>query len=134
MPMKWSDEFASGDREVDNHHIMLFDFVNILEDRINNHPNNPMKKEEITDQLLFLQRYIVVHFEYEENCMFKHQCPAAQHNKEAHDRFIQYFTEFMEDFNEQGPTVQLMTSLHTTVSTWLTNHIRKVDTNLRHCL
>lgn len=134
MPMKWSNEFVSGNRQVDNHHIMLFDFVNILEDRINDHTNNPMEREEIAEKLYFLQRYILVHFEYEENCMFKHQCSAAQQNKEAHDKFIQYFTKFMQDFDEQGPTLELMTSLHTVVSNWLTSHILKIDTNLRHCL
>lgn len=134
MPIKWSAEFASGDREVDNQHIMLFDFVNILEDRINHHPNNPMEKEEITEQLYFLQRYVLVHFEYEEKCMFSHQCPAAQQNKEAHANFIQYFTKFMQDFDEQGPTLELMTGLHSVVSNWLTNHILKIDTSLRHCL
>jgi hemerythrin len=134
MPMEWSEKFTSGEQEIDNHHIMLFDFVNVLEDRINDHPNNPMEKEEIAQRLYFLKQYVIVHFEYEENCMFKHRCPAAQQNKAAHDDFIETFTAFMEEFEEQGPTVDLMTSLHTTMSTWLTNHIIHTDITLRHCL
>ena len=134
MAMQWSDEFASGEPEVDNHHIQLFNFVNILEEKINDHPINPMEKNDIASRLYFLKQYVQVHFEYEEDCMFKHQCPAAQQNKDAHDKFIQYFTEFMQDFNRDGPTLELMTGLHTTVRNWLTNHILKIDISLRHCV
>lgn len=134
MPIQWNDRFASGEREIDDQHIMLFDFVNILEDRINDHPNNPMERKEIAQRLQFLRQYVLVHFEYEENCMFKHKCAAAHSNKQAHDDFIAYFTNFMQTFEAEGPTVAVMTDLHTTLADWLTNHILNTDTSLRRCI
>ena len=134
MPLEWHDDYSTSEELVDSHHQRLFDFVNNLEYILKDETDETLDSERMGRLLEFLEDYVHMHFEYEEDCMFRHQCPIGQKNIEAHEKFLNFFAEFKETYQTQGSSVELFEKLHTTIANWITSHIMKIDTHLNNCI
>ena len=132
--LQWTEKFETGHALIDSQHKMLVNYVNRLEglSRI----TNPSRQEvEFCIQLIgFMETYITVHFAQEENCMESHNCPAQHDNKKAHHDFLQFFRKFKMRFDSEGCRPDIMTELHATCSSWIQQHILKIDRQLKPCL
>ncbi len=85
----------------------------------------------IEKMLGFLEQYAQKHFSFEEQRMEQHGCPVADQNKEAHRRFFMVFEKLRQRFEEEGADELLLEQIHSTVETWLVNHILGIDVQLR---
>lgn len=128
--IQWSEAFATGDTKVDEQHKILFAKFNELSEK-SAAGHSP---EVLEGMVSFLGVYARTHFTYEELCMKRHKCPAAQSNEEAHRKFLATFQSFNERLKKEGPSLALMKDLQTTGENWLRSHIMKVDTQLRPCM
>lgn len=90
--------------------------------------------EQAGEILDFLQFYATWHFEREEECFAKYQCPAAQANKEAHAQFTHMFGQFYEQWQTKGMDMMLALETFVALGRWIDNHIRQTDTQLRPCV
>lgn len=131
MAIKWSVNYATGEPKVDRQHQQLFEAVNRLEKLI---AAGDLDKSKVDQLVKFLGTYVRTHFSYEEICMLRHHCPAAEKNREAHRRFVAAFQDFVRRYEQAGPRPELLQALHRTAESWLVNHICKVDTQLRPCV
>jgi len=95
MAVMWKDEYSVGVPDIDKQHKKLFDSISNLEKLVN---DDIFEGPEIERLLKFLGAYVQTHFTFEENCMRQHKCPVAAKNKAAHDKFLQYYTEFNTEF------------------------------------
>ena len=130
MP-KWKPEFEIGDQQVDSQHKHLFEYVDTLHDFVTavreGAPLDPVKAE---DLLFDLDTYVTLHFAYEEMCMGIRRCPVAAANREAHDRLSAFYADFREKARQQI-TLEMLETLENTLTHWLSNHICRIDMDLK---
>ena len=127
----WEEKFATGVAELDKQHKNLFKYTNDLGEYISNN----FGSQATTDRMMrFLGQYIKVHFNHEETCMFKHSCPIANKNQDAHQKFIKKFKETEERIKLEESGDNALRELHHFLETWLVDHICRIDTQLKVCV
>ena len=129
--LEWKPDYETGVPELDTQHKVLFDNINRL--------GKLLDKEEIeraeADYLLdFLKQYVAQHFQFEETCMARYQCPAHPKNKEQHAQLQNALAHFNQDYATFGPLKELLQRLHATMVWWINSHILKVDSQLKGCV
>ena len=131
MAIVWSDEYATEVGSIDRQHKKLFEYINKLEVCIQ---KGIFEGPQILDILNFLHTYVKVHFEHEEFCMKKRNCPVAGKNKKAHDDFIAFYEQFVNDYKLNTDPFyhrQQIKKLQTVAESWLVNHICKIDLSIK---
>ena len=129
MATAWSEEYATGDADVDEQHKQLFQYLADLEA----HMESGIDAAYVKRLLDALGLYTRSHFCYEEICMRMKKCPVAEKNKEQHAKLLDAYTQFCQRFEVEGVSEDLVQRLHDFLESWLINHILKIDTHLRKC-
>ncbi len=129
MAIAWSDDYATGDDEIDRQHKQLFKYLEDLEE----HMKQGVDAEYLKDFLKALGIYTRSHFCYEESCMRRKKCPIAKKNQEQHDKLLDAYKHYLHRFEVEGVSEDLVRKLHDFLVSWLVNHILKIDTHLRAC-
>jgi methyl-accepting chemotaxis protein len=128
--IRWNPEtMATGVDSVDEQHQELIEMVNNLDAAC----RRGEARERLKEMVDFLADYATRHFAHEEGLMDELQCPSRAKNKVAHKQFLIAFSKFLERFEKEGATTSLVLELKNIASSWLKNHICKVDTGLRQC-
>lgn len=132
--VQWTEQFATGSEKLDQQHRMLIANINHLETMLTE--LNPTREEaEFLVHLVdFLRTYAQSHFRFEEDCMAKYLCPAHAENKQAHEQFLKFFSEFEEQSRKAGFRPDLLRRLYQNLNAWIFDHILRVDCQLRPCL
>ena len=130
LRISWDDSLASGDRGVDVQHKYLLDIINELAEAI----EKGVAATAVKEILNLLKYYAEWHFEREEQCMVRHQCPAAEINKKAHAYFIETFEGFREEYRQSGGSEEIALRMYKELTDWLVRHIKGVDGRLRSCV
>ncbi|WP_258097359.1 bacteriohemerythrin [Marinoscillum pacificum] len=126
--VKWEQRFETGFEEVDEQHQSLFNYINDLEECINDKYFEGARIEII---LNFFQMFCATHFSLEESCMLREHCPAYEKNKEAHGKFLEYYKKFRVNYKPAKNKEELLKEFHGVLIKWLVNHIMKIDMNLK---
>jgi hemerythrin-like metal-binding protein len=128
--VKWSPRFSTGVEQIDQQHRMLFQ---MSEDY--RHTLDAGEGASVYQFMLeSLDDYARGHFGVEEECMFRHHCPAAETNSLAHGQFLKTIGEFQQRFAARGFDRADALRLVDYIDKWLTNHIARIDTQLKGCL
>ncbi len=131
MALEWKDEFCCGVEKVDEQHRQLAGLLNTLEQMI----DDGIESGPQVDSLLgTLASDVVTHFSFEEGCMLRYDCPAAQQNRDAHSSFLKIFEGFQREIEENGTSAELLKRLHKTAEGWMVGHILSVDVQLKPCV
>jgi hemerythrin len=129
--MQWNEALMStGVPEVDAQHQELIKRLNELFERMQRGDG----VQAINPVLDFLANYATRHFSHEEDCMNRMHCPAAVANKQAHAAFLTTFTTLRRRFDQEGPSALLAIETQKQLTSWLTSHICKVDTQMKSCV
>ena len=128
--MKWSERYSTGVETLDRQHQMLFqmseDYRTALDEG----------KGDRTYGLLLanLELFARLHFGAEEQCMARHDCPAAKVNREAHLQFLEQVAGFRQRFEQARFDRDEAYRLVSFLDDWLANHIGRIDIQLKPCL
>lgn len=125
MAIEWNRNLSTGVEWQDRHHKELFKRVNALLDAM----SVGMGKDEVDRVFRFLDSYIVVHFDAEEQAMSKHGYPYAVEHLCEHTGFIEDVAALRHEF-AGGPTGVLVVKVQKLVVDWLINHIGGEDKRL----
>jgi len=90
-------------------------------------------REQLMEHLNFLGTYAQSHFSQEEKIMEEHRCPARGQNQAAHAKFLKDYGQLVAMVNENGASTKVALHLKQMLGDWLTNHICRIDAQLRHC-
>ncbi len=120
---------STGVPEVDAQHKELINRLNELFTRMQRGDGI----QAINGVLAFLATYATRHFAHQEKCMDDFRCPAAMANKQAHAAFLTTFANLKMRFDAEGPSALLAIETQKQLSSWLTAHICRVDTQLKPC-
>jgi hemerythrin len=123
MASKWSTQYLTGDKEIDEQHFTIIKKLFEIENLI----RLPHSKSEILDALMFLESYSLTHFNYEERVMEEKKCPAQEENKQQHAVFMQYIHSLNLKFAEGQLSDGTLASVQKELSDWIVNHILQID-------
>jgi len=127
MGIAWSDDYSTGDAEIDKQHKQLFQYLSELED----HMETGITADYLRKFLNALGIYTRSHFCYEEILMRQKKCPIGKKNQEQHDKLLDAYKHYLRRFETEGVSDDLIKKLHDFLVSWLVNHILKIDINLR---
>jgi hemerythrin-like metal-binding protein len=129
MPIAWSDDYSTGNPDIDEQHKQLFQYLADLEE----HMAGGADEAYVKRFLDMLGLYTRSHFCFEEICMRRSKCPVAEKNKEQHRKLLDTYRLYRERFEREGVSEDLLEKLHAFLESWLVNHILRIDTHLRNC-
>jgi len=119
----WTDDLSVGINLIDEQHKMLIKRLSELSDAVQ--CNKAVA--EIMKTLDFLVEYTDFHFSTEEKHMTELQYPGYEFHKGEHEQFKGSVKNLIDDFEEEGATRALSTSINVFLLNWLVNHIKSVD-------
>jgi len=127
MAIKWDVKYSTGNDEIDNQHKQIFAYLDELEDHI----EHGASEKWVSDFMVSLGLYTRSHFCFEEVCMRRAKCAIASKNKIQHGKLLATFAATQKKFKADGITDELLQQLRVFLTSWLVNHIMKVDIQLK---
>jgi hemerythrin-like metal-binding protein len=125
--IEWSDDLAIGMPAIDEQHRDLINNINDLIEAI----RTGQGQEHIHKITVFLEDYVVRHFNDEEVLMQEYNYPGYPAHKSLHLKFIEAFQDFKKELEEkQDRGLYLVFRVQTLIMDWFVNHIVKVDKQL----
>jgi hemerythrin-like metal-binding protein len=123
----WSDSIAIGIPLIDQQHKDLINNVNELIEAI----RTGKGQKHIQKITVFLEDYVVRHFNDEEVLMQEYNYPGYSAHKSLHVKFIDAFNALKQELRDkQDKGLYLVFRVQTLVMDWFINHIAKVDKQL----
>jgi hemerythrin len=125
MSLRWKNIFSCNIREIDAQHKKLFEIsakLSILEtvcSRIN-------FEDEMQEVLDDIQQYIVEHFSYEEDLMYRYGYGAYEVHKKEHEKFTAKF-EAVKSNGEIYSNPESVKAWIDFIDQWITDHTLNVD-------
>jgi len=125
----FDDSLRTGNQACDVQHKFLIDIINDLAEAI----EQGKASGQVKKTLNLMKYYAEWHFEREEMCMAKFNCPAAEINLKAHGHFMRTFESFQSDYRESGGSEEIALRMYNSLTDWLVTHIQKIDIQLGAC-
>ncbi|MDP7080660.1 MAG: bacteriohemerythrin [Candidatus Undinarchaeales archaeon] len=126
----WDDSYSVGIELIDEQHKMLIQRFNNLSSAL----KVTQGSGKVTKMLDFMVDYTDFHFSTEEKHMEELGYPGMTYHKKQHDEFKRTLGLLIEDFQEEGATRALATSINVFLVNWLINHFQVVDTEFARFL
>ena len=121
--IEWNNSLSIGIDLIDEQHKTLIKRLNALSKAV-----EMMQGEtEIMKTLEFMIDYTNFHFSSEEKYMEEQEYPGLDYQQDLHEEFKDTLRHIVEDFEEEGPTRALTTSINTFLVNWLIKHIKGLD-------
>jgi hemerythrin len=130
MVIVWTEELATGYKEIDNQHKEMFRRFNDFQSAC----KQGKGIDELSNLLTFLDEYIRSHFALEEQLQKDHNYPDYLKHKDQHDDFIRNFKELEVKLNTRGNTATLLMQTNYALFNWLTRHFIWTDKDLANFL
>ena len=124
--IEWDNSLSVGVELIDEQHKMLIQKLNDLSNAVGNRQG----EVETVKALDFMIDYTDFHFSAEEELMSEQNYPGLEHQKKEHAEFKGHLKQLVEDYREEGPTKELVTSVNVLLVNWLTKHIKGADLKL----
>ena len=124
--MKNIENISIGHPSIDDHHDEIFRLDNSLDMAIAH--NSSEKVEEI---LQFLERYVVEHFNEEEELMAKNDYDGLDHHQKEHAFFKRRASEIRLLFDQNRHLTHVVFKIRHFIDT-LIDHIIEIDSQMRH--
>lgn len=123
MALTWDTTLVMGVPALDEQHQELFQQLDALLDAI----RRGSSREEVGRTLDFLCEYVRTHFAAEEALMLEIGYPAFADHKAQHDAFARDLAMLEAEHRRNGPSPSLVLRVNARVSSWLRDHIYRVD-------
>lgn len=125
----WSPRFETGHAQIDAEHREFFRQLHGLKQAV----EAGAGREQITELIIILQKYVLGHFAREEAHMQAVNCPAQEMNCTAHRLFAEKLDHWLELLSYSGTSVTMLLDIHRESIAWIENHILNIDCRLRGC-
>jgi hemerythrin len=127
----WTPEYQTGSTLLDEQHKLLFEKLNKFEHLLQ---APSLSKPEIDLLITFLEAYAASHFNFEEQCMFQHHCPALECNRAEHARFLEAMHHYKTEYLAKGPDREFLQGVLSYMNSWVSSHVLKIDIQLKACI
>ena len=119
MAMAWTSDLETGIDVIDNQHMRIVDYINRLEEAI-----NQLDKRSVAQVLDELGDYCLSHFAFEESLQEQVGYKFVADHKSSHGMFAKRLAKYQEKHNAGEDVAR---QLHDMLRTWLVHHIKRDD-------
>lgn len=119
----FTPELETGNQLIDEEHRELIDAINNLLLAC----GEGKGRAEIKKTLEFLNEYIAYHFSDEEKLQRQYGYPDYENHKQYHEEYKRIVAGILNEFEQGGATVALISKTNQAIAGWLLNHIKKED-------
>ena len=119
----WKDSLLIGFQEIDNQHKKLVEAI----DNLSAACAQGQGRAALEKTLMFVVHYTKQHFTEEEKIAERYNYPFLSEHKRLHAEFVSAVLKLVIDFNENGPSIALMSRINKTLVDWLIIHITIED-------
>ena len=123
MAFTWQDQYATGNKQIDEQHKQLFKAVNDLISAC----SSGQGRDKLDPTIKFLVDYTTKHFADEEKLQQQYQYPDYNNHKKLHENFKKTALELTKQLKEEGASTVLVGKVNSTIGNWLINHIQRED-------
>jgi hemerythrin-like metal-binding protein len=126
--IEWDDRYKVGIDSIDLQHHRLVDIINELDDCEQESHDSKCLEKALNDLLA----YIMVHFNFEENLMEKHNYSGMSKHIELHNELKHHVAQYQNDLGRgtRIPVVEVQGFL----IDWLMTHINREDRKVAHSI
>ena len=126
MSYQWDNLLETGNIHIDLQHKQLVAALNDLVTAC----HAGTGKAELTRTIHFLLAYTEKHFQEEEALQVQYAYPDYPRHRQIHKEFTEVAVDLAKRLKEEGPSVCLLTKVHSSMGDWLVNHIKGDDFRL----
>lgn len=119
-------ELITGNATIDKQHSQLIEALNHILDSC----AKGKGRESIRSTLIFLQDYTTKHFSDEESLQVKYSYPDYPNHKQLHESFKRTITQIIREYEDEGPTIAMVSKINLGLGDWFINHIKREDVRL----
>ncbi|MFC2160764.1 bacteriohemerythrin [Acidobacteriota bacterium] len=124
--IEWDDSLSVGVDLIDEQHKMLIQKLKELSKAF----QVGLEQNKMLKTIDFLIDYTDFHFSEEEKLMAEHNYPGLEIQQKQHREFQDTLNYMLEDYQDEGPTKALATSINVFMLNWLVNHIKGLDVQI----
>lgn len=124
--IEWDNSLSIGVDQIDEQHKMLIQKLKDLSDAF----DRGLEQNKMLKTMDFMIDYTDFHFSEEEKLMAVHEYPGLETQKKQHKEFQDTLNHILEDYQDEGPTKALATSINVFLLNWLFNHIKGLDVQI----
>lgn len=121
--MEWTPDLSVGVGAIDEQHKELISRMNLFFNAIDETDD----KAKVLSMLEYLSDYVVTHFRDEEQLQKSSGFPDYEAHKKLHEKFIEDIEQLKADISGGYFTAATKMLMSTTLISWLTLHIKKMD-------
>ncbi|UCH05718.1 MAG: hemerythrin family protein [Candidatus Thorarchaeota archaeon] len=121
--IEWDQSLSVGVDLIDDQHKMLIQKLRNIAEAI----EKKQATGEIAKTLNFMVDYTDFHFSTEEKYMEEYSYPGRENHIQQHEEFKESLKRLVQDFQEEGATQVLSSSISTFLLNWLIKHIKGID-------
>ncbi|MBF0304050.1 MAG: hemerythrin family protein [Alphaproteobacteria bacterium] len=118
MLITWTEDYATGHREIDADHRRIADLVNMMNDRMQSAP------DAIDEAFRTLESYVATHFEREERLMAEWAYPGLAEQKTEHAALIRELQSIGKTLGRDEMAVSRLVMF---LAKWWAAHIGRSD-------
>ena len=130
MDFKWDQSLATGNNVIDWQHQELFRRM----EKLVTAANNGEGKDVLAEAIAFLEKYVIQHFDAEEQIQIVNSYPEYDSHKRQHHEFRNNITELKNEFDTEGANASLLVKSIASVGNWIYNHVKQSDKALAEYL
>ena len=123
MPLRWDPKLETGYRELDDQHRKLYRALSEIITAVQEHRS----QSAVMEFLVFLQDYVLRHFETEESIMIAVGYPQLDSHRAAHAEFADEIAHIVASYKKHGHSSLVTIKLRTCAVAWLRDHIQNED-------
>lgn len=125
--MIWKEKYKIGISTIDKQHEELFSRVADFLQAIRQEGCWEEKVEKVKDTMVFLQEYVVIHFNYEEEYQQTLGYPDCEEHHNIHEVFKADIQSMAQEFADAGYREEAVQKLAGRLLAWLINHVVAAD-------
>lgn len=125
--MIWKEKYRVGVELIDQQHKELFGRLSKFIETVQNDMPWEEKIGRVKETMIFVQEYMVTHFDEEEEYQKQIKYPHIEEHKIAHFKLKKEIRDYIESFEEEGFTEEKIQEFSGKLMAWLIMHVGHMD-------
>jgi len=125
--MMWKDKYKIGVELIDTQHQELFNRVSDFLQTVQQRRPWEEKLAKVKETLVFMQNYVIEHFNDEEAYQQQINYPKYEEHKDIHAKFRAMISNYAERFEQEDYSQELVQEFGGKLLAWLIMHVAAAD-------
>jgi hemerythrin len=130
MGFKWDQSLATGNNVIDRQHQELFRRMEKLVEATKRDEGKGI----VSETIAFLEKYVIQHFDAEEQIQIANSYPEYDSHKHQHQQLLNDVVKLKREFETEGANATMLVKSIASLGNWIQNHVKQYDKALAEYL